>query len=47
MSVLKISIHAHGFTTLTYTPIECSNIDFLGPFPDKGYILVIVYTFTR
>ena len=47
MSVLKISIHAHGFTTLTYTPIECSNIDFLGPFPDKGYILVIVCTFTQ
>ena len=27
--------------------MECLNIDFLGPFPDKGYILVIVCTFTR
>ena len=27
--------------------IECRNIDFIGPFPDKGYILVIVCTFTR
>ena len=27
--------------------MECLNIDFLGPFPDKGYILVIVSTFTR
>ena len=23
------------------------NIDFIGPFPDQGYILVIVHTFTR
>ena len=27
--------------------MECLNIDFIGPFPDKGYILVIVDTFTR
>ena len=46
MSMLKISTHAHGFTTSTYTPMECLNIDFIGPFPDKGYILVIVCTFT-
>ena len=47
MSMLKIPIHAHGFTTSTYTPMECLNIDFFGPFPVKGYILVIVCTFTR
>ena len=47
MSMLKIPIHAHNFTTSTYTPMGCLNIDFLGPFPDKGYILVIVCTFTR
>ena len=47
MSKLKIPIHAHGFTTSTYTPMECLNIDFIGPFPDRGYILVIVDTFTR
>ena len=46
MNMLKISIHAHGFTTSTYTPMECLNIDFIGPFPDQGYILVIVDTFT-
>ena len=34
-------------TTSTYTPMECLNIDFIGPFPDQGYILVIVDTFTR
>ena len=47
MNMLKIPIHAHGFTTSTYTPMECLNIDFIGPFPDQGYILVIVGTFTR
>ena len=47
MSMLKIPIHAHGFTTSPYSPMECLNIDFIGPFPDKGYILVIVCTFTR
>ena len=44
--MLKILIHAHGFTTSTYTPMECLNIDFIGAFPDQGYILVIVDTFT-
>ena len=27
--------------------MECLNIDFIGPFPDKGCIFVIVRTFTR
>ena len=27
--------------------MECSNIDFIGPFPDRGHILVIVDIFTR
>ena len=47
MSLLNIPIHAHGFTTSTYTPMECLNIDFVGPFPDDGYVLVIIDTFTR
>ena len=47
MSMLKTPIHAHGFTTSTYTPMECLNIDFIGPYPDEGYILVVVCTFTR
>ena len=47
VNMLKIPIHGHGFTTSTYTPMECSNIDFIGPFPDQGYILGIVDTFTR
>ena len=44
MNILKIPIHAHGLTTLTYTPIEYLNIDFIGPFPN--HILEIVDTFT-
>ena len=47
MSMLRSPIAAHPFTTSTYTPMECLNIDFIGPFPDGGYILVIVDTFTR
>ena len=27
--------------------MECLNIDFVDSFPDRGYILVIVCTFTR
>ena len=46
-SMLKIPIHAHHFTTSTYTPMECLNIDFVSLFPDGGYILIIVCTFTR
>ena len=47
MSMLNIPIDAHHFTTSTYTPMECLNIDFVGPSPDGGYIFVIVCTFTR
>ena len=47
MSMIKIPIHAHGFSTSTYTPMECLNIDFIGPFSDGGYVLVIIDTFTR
>ena len=35
MDMLQIPIYANGFTTSTYTPIECLNIDFIGPFPDE------------
>ena len=47
MSAIKIPIRSIPFTTSTYRAMECLNIDFVGPFPDKGYILVIVDTFTR
>ena len=47
MDMLKIPIHDHGFTTSTYTPMECLNIDFISPFRDQVYTLVTVCTFTR
>ncbi len=47
MSQIKLPIHAHPFTTSKYYPMECLNMDFVGPYPDGGYILVIIDTFTR
>ena len=43
---MKLPIHAHHFTTSTYAPMECSKIGYVSPFPDRGYILVIVCSFT-
>lgn len=43
----KFPTHPNPFTTSTDVPMQCLNIDFIGPFPDSGYILVIICTFTR
>jgi hypothetical protein len=47
MSAIKLKIHASPFVTSRYTPMECINIDYVGPYPDNGYTLVIIDTFTR
>jgi hypothetical protein len=47
MSMLKLPIHAHPFTTSHYYPMEALNIDFIGPFPDKAYVMSIIDIFTR
>ena len=47
MSAVKIPLNSYTYTTSGYKPMECLNIDFIGPFPDKGNILVIIDTFTR
>ena len=47
MSVLKTPIVAHPFTTSSYLPMERLNIDYIGPFPDGNYILVILDCFSR
>jgi hypothetical protein len=39
MSMLKIPIHSHPFTTSRYYPMECLNIDFIGPYPDNSYLI--------
>ena len=47
ISAIKLKIHAHPFVTSRYSPMECINIDFVGPYPDGGYVLVIIDCFTR
>jgi hypothetical protein len=47
ISAIKLKIHASPFVTSRYTPMECLNIDYVGPYPDGGYTLVIIDTFSR
>jgi transposase InsO family protein len=46
-SAIKVAIQSQPFTTSSYEAMEVLNIDFVGPFPDKKYILVMVDAFTR
>ena len=46
MSHVKVPINAIRYTTSTYGSIEYLNIDFQGPFPDNGYLLVVICTFS-
>jgi hypothetical protein len=47
MSMIKVPIYSHPFTTSRYYPMERLSIDFIGPYPDKGYGLTIIDSFTR
>ena len=47
MAMLKTPIAAHPFTVSSYNPMERWQMDFIGPFPDGKYILVIICCFTR
>jgi hypothetical protein len=47
MSAKDPKIHASHFATSNYAIFDTLNIDFVGPFPDKGYILVMIDTFSR
>ena len=38
ISAIKLRINSHPFVTSRYTPIKCINIDYVGPYPDGGYI---------
>jgi hypothetical protein len=44
MSQIQVPIQAYKYVTSTCRPMECQNIDFIGPYPD---ILVIIDCFTR
>jgi transposase InsO family protein len=45
--MIELLIPSHPFTTSRDYPMECLNINFVGPYPDGGYILVIIDTFRR
>ena len=51
MSHVKIPIKTHPFTRATYQPMECLNVDTIGPVPKDQFgnehILVIIDCFTR
>ena len=47
MDSVRVPIHVHHYVTSTYTPFEVLNIDYVGPFPDAAYVLVIICVFTR
>ena len=47
MSTTTEPMNIKHFNTSSNSIFDTLNIDFLGPFPDKGYILVIIDTFTR
>ena len=40
-------ISAVHFSTSTHAIFDTLNIDYIDPFPDKGYILVIIDAFSR
>ena len=46
-SAIKVAIQTQPYTTLRYSAMEVLNIDFVGPFPYKKYILVMIDAFTR
>ena len=47
LSAKDPKINASHLATSNYAIFDTLNVDYIGPFPDKGYILVIIDTFTR
>jgi hypothetical protein len=47
LSAIDPKIKASHFETSNYAIFDTLNVDYIGPFPDKGYILVIIDTFSR
>ena len=46
MSAVKVINNAAPFTSSSYTIMESLNMDFLGPFPHKGCVLLIIDKFS-
>ena len=47
LSTKDPNINDSLFATSNYSIFNTLNVDYIGPFPDKRYILVIIDTFTR
>ena len=47
LSAKDPKINASHFAISNYAIFDMLNVDYIGPFQDKGYILVIIDTFTR
>ena len=47
LNVTRKTTHAHPFVTSTSKPMSILNIDFVGPFPTKEYILVVIDKHSR
>jgi RNase H-like domain found in reverse transcriptase/Integrase core domain/Chromo (CHRromatin Organisation MOdifier) domain/Integrase zinc binding domain len=47
MNATRVPIHVHKYVTSAYLPFQVLNIDFIGPFPDESFVLVIICSFTR
>ena len=47
MSAIKVPINVQHYTTSSVRPFDLINVDFLGPFPDNTYVLVIIDAFTK
>ena len=47
LSTVDPKINSEHFSTSTHAIFDTFNIDYLGSFPDKGYILVIIDTLSR
>ena len=45
LSAKDPKINASHFATSNYAIFDTLNVDYISPFPDKGYILVIIDTF--
>ena len=47
MSAVKYPVEVQHYVTISERPFDIINVDFLGPFPDKTYVLVIIDNFSK
>ena len=47
MSMIKVPVEVQHYVTSSNRPFDVVNIDFIGPYPDDSYVLVIIDTFSK